>query len=112
MSNQVLAKKAKQTFSVAMQSEPFQRFINQAFQDQRKRENYVAGILSAVSVNPTLQQCTPMSVLTASVLGETLGLSHSTQMGQYYIVPYNKKYKDENGNDAWQKVGQFQIGLN
>ena len=56
----------------------------------------------AVNNNPALQECTNQSILAAALLGESLKLSPSPQLGQYYMVPFNDKNKG--------KVAQFQLG--
>lgn len=63
---------------------------------------FITSIVSAVNTNPALQECTNQSILSAALLGESLNLSPSPQMGFYYMVPYNDK---ERG-----KVAQFQLG--
>lgn len=59
--------------------------------------------MSAVNANPALQECSNQSILSAALLGNSLKLSPSPQLGQYYFVPFND-YK--NG----RKVAQFQLG--
>ena len=63
---------------------------------------FTSAIVSAVNANPTLQECTNQSILSAALLGETLKLSPSPQLGQYYMVPFKDKDKG--------KVAQFIIG--
>lgn len=65
-------------------------------------QRFITSIISAVSNNPTLQECDNNSLFTAALLGETLKLNPSPQLGQYYLVPYNDKNKG--------KVAQFQLG--
>lgn len=64
---------------------------------------FVSSVVSAVTVNPALQECTNKSILSAALLGESLNLSPSPQLGQYYMVPYENK-------KGGVKVAQFQIG--
>lgn len=63
---------------------------------------FITAIVSAVNANPALQECTNPSILSAALLGHSLKLSPSPQLGQYYMVPFNDKNKG--------KVAQFQIG--
>lgn len=65
-------------------------------------QKFISAIVSAVNNNPALQQCTNQSILSGALLGESLKLSPSPQLGQYYLVPFNDK---ERG-----KVAQFQLG--
>ena len=63
---------------------------------------FISAVVSAVNNNPALQECTNQSILSAALLGESLKLSPSPQLGQYYMVPFKDK---ERG-----KVAQFQLG--
>lgn len=63
---------------------------------------FISAVVSAVNANPGLQECTNQSILSAALLGESLKLSPSPQLGQYYMVPFNDKNKG--------KVAQFQLG--
>ena len=65
-------------------------------------QRFISAVISAVQTNPALQECTNQSILSAALLGESLKLSPSPQLGQYYMVPFNDK---ERG-----KVAQFQLG--
>jgi recombination protein RecT len=49
-----------------------------------------------------LQECTNQSIVSGALLGESLKLSPSPQLGHYYLVPFNDKEKG--------KVAQFQLG--
>lgn len=64
---------------------------------------FVSSIISAVQVNPALQECTNPSILSAALLGESLKLSPLPQLGQYYMVPFNN-------NKKGYKEAQFQLG--
>lgn len=65
-------------------------------------QRFISAIISAVNTNPQLQECTNQSILSGALLGESLKLSPSPQLGQYYLVPFNDR---ERG-----KVAQFQLG--
>lgn len=65
-------------------------------------QRFISAVVSAVQTNPGLQECTNQSILSAALLGESLKLSPSPQLGQYYMVPFSDK---ERG-----KVAQFQLG--
>ena len=64
---------------------------------------FIASIVSAVQVNSDLQECTNPSILSAALLGESLKLSPSPQLGQYYMVPFRN-------NKKGCKEAQFQLG--
>ncbi|MCR5705165.1 MAG: recombinase RecT [Eubacterium sp.] len=63
---------------------------------------FISSIVSAVNANASLQECTNASIVSAALLGESLNLSPSPQLGQYYLVPFKDKEKG--------KVAQFQLG--
>ena len=65
-------------------------------------QRFISAIISATTANPALQECTNQSILSGALLGESLKLSPSPQLGQYYLVPFNDKEKG--------KVAQFQLG--
>ena len=65
-------------------------------------QRFTSAIISAVTVNQELQKCTNQSILSGALLGESLKLSPSPQLGQYYLVPFNDRQKG--------KVAQFQLG--
>lgn len=65
-------------------------------------QRFISSVISAVTNNPMLQECTNQSIVSAALLGESLKLSPSPQLGQFYMVPFNDKEKG--------KVAQFQLG--
>jgi recombination protein RecT len=65
-------------------------------------QRFISAIVSATTTNPTLQDCSNQSILSAALLGESLKLSPSPQLGHYYLVPFNEREKG--------KVAQFQLG--
>ena len=66
------------------------------------RQRFITGVISAVNNNEALKECTNQSILSGALLGESLKLSPSPQLGHYYLVPFNDKNKG--------KVAQFQLG--
>ena len=56
---------------------------------------FISSVVSAVQVNPTLAQCTNPSILSAALQGEALQLAPSPQLGQFYMVPYDKKERED-----------------
>lgn len=64
---------------------------------------FISSVVSAAQANLQLQECTNSSILSAALLGESLKLSPSPQLGQYYMVPFNNGAKG-------CKEAQFQLG--
>lgn len=92
----------KPKFSVAISTPGYQKLINNTLQDANRARRFTAAITSAVSSNPALQDCDAGTILSGALLGESLNLSPSPQLGQYYLVPFNDK--------ARGKVATFQLG--
>ena len=97
MSNTAVAQRIP--FSVMINKPNYQAMINRTIQDPARARRFVSAIVSAVSVNPALQECTPQTILSGALLGESLNLSPSPQLGQYYLVPFKQKERrDRDGN--------------
>lgn len=91
----------KQKFSVAITTDAYKNLINNTLGDPDRSRRFVASITSAVAVNPALQECTPGTILAGALLGESLNLSPSPQLGQYYLVPFKERVKDKEGKVIW-----------
>lgn len=109
MSNLVKATN-RPKFSVAIQSDMYKNLINQTLGDKDRATRFIASISSAVATNQALQECDAGTILSGALLGESLNLSPSPQLGQYYLVPFNKKVKGVDGDESYIKVAQFQLG--
>lgn len=100
VSNSLVAKKT--TFSTFITSDAIKTKINQMVAG-RDGAKFITSLISLVSNNPMLAECEHSTILSSALLGESLKLSPSQQLGQYYMVPFND---NKNG----RKVAQFQIG--
>ena len=78
----------KMTFSMAINSDKYKSMITRALSDPQDVKRFITAITSAVAVNPALQECVPSTILSGALLGESLKLSPSPQLGQYYLVPF------------------------
>lgn len=56
-------------------------------------QRFISSVVSAVQTNPQLAECTNASILSAALLGQSLNLPHSPQIGFYYFIPYKNKEK-------------------
>ena len=102
----------KPKFSIAIQTDAYKKLINNTLGDPKRASKFIASISSAVATNPQLQKCDAGSILAGALLGEALNLSPSPQLGQYYLVPYDKKQYNEQ-TKQWEIVSsnaQFQLG--
>lgn len=100
-SNTSLPTAQKQRFSVAISTEGYKNLINNTLGDPERSRRFIASITSAVAVNPALQDCNPGTILAGALLGESLNLSPSPQLGQYYLVPFKERIKDREGKTVW-----------
>lgn len=89
-------KKTMQSYIKSMEGE-----IKKALPSVITPERFTRMVLSAISVNPKLAQCTPSSFLGAMMSAAQLGLEPNTPLGQAYLIPYKNKGVDE---------VQFQLG--
>ena len=99
--NNSLQTRGRQTLSAYLSQDAVKSKINEVI-GGKDGQRFISAIVSATTANPALQECTNSSILSAEMLGESLKLSPSPQLGQYYLVPYNDKNKG--------KVAQFQLG--
>lgn len=83
----------KPKFSVAITTKDYQSLIANTLRDPARARRFTASITSAVAVNPALQECDAGTILAGALLGESLNLSPSPQLGQYYLVPFKQKAK-------------------
>ena len=75
-----------------------QQIINAVGNDYQR---FITSIISAVSQNKELKECSNVSILNCALLGETLKLSPSPQLGQFFMIPYDTKQG---------KIANFQMG--
>lgn len=100
VSNQLTQK--KQTFSAFITADAVKNKINQMISG-KDGGKFITSLISLVSNNPAIAECEHSTILSSALLGESLKLSPSPQLGQFYIVPYR-----DNNND--RTVATFQIG--
>jgi recombination protein RecT len=103
INNQLAKQNTKPSFGVMINSTGYKTLINRTLGDPKKATRFVTAISSAVATNPALQNCDAATIVSAGLLGETLNLSPSPQLGQYYLVPFN----DRKNN---RTTAQFQLG--
>lgn len=108
MSNQVMT---KPKFSVAIQTDTYQKLINNTLGDQDRARRFIASISSAVAINTELQECDAGTVLSGALLGEALNLSPSPQLGQYYLVPFKDKSKGKVATFILGYKGYIQLAI-
>ena len=65
-------------------------------------QRFISSLVSSVQTNPALAECTNKSLLNAALLGQSLDLPQSPQLGMFYMIPYDNK-------KTGVKEAQFQI---
>lgn len=103
VSNSIVNRPKKSPFSAVISSDGYKKLINNTLRDPKRANRFVANITSVVSASPALQECEASTIVSAALLGESLNLSPSPVLAQFYIVPF----KDRKNN---RTVATFQIG--
>lgn len=98
MANELTSQNQKPKFTVAITTPGYQKLVNNTLGDPERAKRFIASITSAVATNPALQDCDAGTILAAALLGESLNLSPSPQLGQYYLVPFKSKAKYDKNN--------------
>lgn len=93
VANNLVAQASKPTFSNFLTSTAIRNKVNEVI-GGKDGQRFMTQILSAVTNNPALASCDQMSILNCAFLGESLKLSPSPQLGQYYMVPF-EDYKNK-----------------
>lgn len=88
--NSLVQQSGKMTFSNYLTQDGVKAKINQMI-GGRDGQRFITAVISAVSNNPALAECDHSTILSAAMLGESLKLSPSPQLGQYYMVPFKDK---------------------
>ena len=78
--------KTLQSYVKSMESE-----IAKALPSVISAERFTRMVLSAISTNPKLAECTPQSFLGAMMSAAQLGVEPNTALGMAYLLPYRNK---------------------
>lgn len=76
----------------------------------KKSVGFITSVMQVVNSNNLLQKATPESVYSAAAMAATLDLPINNNLGFAWIVPYNEKFKDQQGKWQIKCVAQFQMG--
>jgi recombination protein RecT len=66
--------------------------------------------MSVVNSSEKLKQADQTSIYMAAMMAASLDLPINSNLGFAYIIPFEQKYKDGNGNWSKKTIAQFQIG--
>lgn len=101
MANEVAKAPKKQGIASYLNNDAVKANIMSVLGNKTKTATFITSVVSAVQTNPALAECTNASIMSGALLGESLKLSPSPQLGNYYLVPYKNKGVSE---------AQFQLG--
>ena len=79
------------------------KLISSTITDPKRKTQFIANLMTAISNNPTLQECEQVSVVAGALQAEALHFPLNNSLGYVYLVPYNDK-------NTGMKKAQFQIG--
>lgn len=87
------AKTPPQTKDTSLRSlvERMSKEITKALPSTISPDRFIRMVLTALSNDPKLQECTPNSFLGAMMMAAQLGLEVNTPLGQAYLIPYRNK---------------------
>lgn len=70
---------------------------------KKDAQQFISAVISTVQTTPALAECTNKSIFNAALIGHSLNLPHSPQLGYYYLVPFKN-------NKTRSVEAQFQMG--
>lgn len=88
--NNLVEQTKKPTFSQFLTSTLVKQKVQEVV-GGKEGQLFMTRILSAVTNNPALAGCEPMTILNCAFLGESLKLSPSLQLAQYYMIPFKNR---------------------
>lgn len=102
VNNSLAKKNQKASLSAYLTNDAVKNQIN-SIVGGKNGQRFIASIVSAVQATPALKECDNASIVSSALLGESLKLSPSPQLGHYYMVPFNDSKRG-------CKVATFQLG--
>ncbi len=107
----------RRQLSEALQDPKIKACIHEALMDSAREKTFVSSLVAASVGNREITECNTNSVISVALLGESLQLCPSPQLGYYYFVPFletvkrnGKAVMDEKGNIVKEKKAQFILG--
>ena len=108
MANKDIIQRQQQSMTEGSERKTMQQYIKtmegeiaKALPQVITPERFTRMVLSAISVNPKLAECSPKSFLGAMMTAAQLGVEPNTALGQAYLIPYR---------NHGQMECQFQLG--
>lgn len=111
MANEVAVR--KQTIAGYLATEAVKQNVESVV-GVKDSQRFISSVVSAVQTNPQLAECTNASILSSALIGHSLKLPQSPQLGFFYLVPYNnlKKVTDpQTGKETKVEIKEAQFQL-
>lgn len=102
MNNNAVVTKDTMSFNMFMSNDAVKRKVEEII-GGKKGQQFITSIISSVQNNEQLKECANTSIFNAALIGASLDLSPSPQLGQFYMVPFKNTKKN-------CKEAQFQLG--
>lgn len=100
---------AKSKTILALLQEPAQRQrLAEVLPRHLSPERMMRVVALAISKTPKLAECTPLSLLGAVMVCASLGLEPNTPLGHVYLIPFNRRVKDDATN-KWTAITEVQV---
>ena len=111
MGNSLVQNKSK-TIGSYLGQVNIKSYINGILGNEKEGQKFVSSIMSAVSVNPQLQECEYSSIISSALLANALNLSLSPTIGLCYIIPFkNHKTKTSTATFVLGYKGYIQLAI-
>lgn len=101
--NNSIVKKENASFEAYVGSPNIKNWLNGLLGNEKESQKFVSSVVSAVSTNPTLQECANDTIISSALLASALKLSLAPSLGLAYLVPF----KDKKNN---RTVATFVLG--
>lgn len=102
---------AKKNFPAFIKADKVKAELVKTLGTKAKADTFTTSVVAAVQNNPDLQECDFNSIMTCALMGETLKLSPSNTIGQYYMVPFNDKKKGKVATFILSYKGYLQLAI-
>lgn len=110
--NNLVTKTQKADLAAFLDKASTQESLMRALRDKKEVMKFTSSLISAVTTNPSLNDCTFPSLVSCNLVAHSLSLSLSPQLGFCYAVPFKQKEKrDKQGNVIEKECTKAQFVL-
>ena len=90
------------SFSAVIGSPNYQRMLETAISDPKRRSTFVSSLISAVATQPLLKNCTPDSIISAAL--PFVAFDFQFGVGCAYVIPYGDKAQFQMGAKGYRQL--------